>query len=457
MKPKYKILSFILLTVICTSMFLFLKIDETFYVRATTLEVEISRIFYLHPIKEMVINEFVELSAVSKSVGFDPCATSSVIVKFNYVDDIENNVIEEFGHEFNLHEPNCLCYELNIYSYILEENITLNDLIKLNQSDLVEYVEPDYVVNILANTTNAWGLNNITYKGIDINVTKVWEKTKGNNNIIVAVIDTGVDYNHPDLKNNIWKSTREIPNNGIDDDRNGYIDDIYGWNFASENNDVSDHDSHGTHVAGIIAASNNDIGMVGVAPNVKIMPLNVFRGRAGSASSIIKAIVYAKTNGASIVNMSLTTAGYDQSLRDTMAYASDIIFVSAAGNNSQSNNIYPKYPANYDLPNNISVASIDQNGDLSSFSNYGSTTVHLAAPGDRIYSTLPNGKYGYKSGTSMATPYITGVSALIKSVYPNDTPLQIKRRVLSTVKKLNTLQGKVSSGGLVDAGKACGF
>jgi len=450
---KLKILPFILLIITCTSMILFSKLDETFYVNAITND-DISNIFHLTPIKEMVINEFMELNAVSKQDVFDPCATSSIIVKFN---PINNNVIEEYENEYNLPERCRLCEELNLYFYDLEDNITLDTLIKLNKSDLVEYVEADYLVTTAAETTTSWGLKNKNYEGIDINVLKVWEKTKGNQNIIVSVIDTGVDYNHLNLKNNIWENTREIPNNGLDDDENGYIDDITGWNFADNNNDTNDYDSHGTHVAGTIAASDNNNKMIGVAPNVKIMPLSVFNGKSGNISSIIKAINYAKVKGASIVNMSLTTTAYDQGLRDVIAISNSILFISAAGNNSQNNNLYPKYPANYDLPNNISVASIDQNGILSAFSNYGYTTVHIAAPGNEIYSTLPNNGYGYKSGTSMAAPYVAGVAALVKSVYPNYSPLQIKNRILLTVKKLNSLQGKVSSGGLIDARKACGF
>ena len=452
MKLKYKVLPFMLLIVTCTSMFFFSKLDNTFNNNAATAEIE--GISQLSPVKQLVINQFKKLSNFTLSNFHDPSFTNSVIVKFNAIRDGE---VKKFKNEFNLTDGIKLCDELNIYYYECDDYLTLDTLIDLNQSDLVEYVEADYAITPHAERDNLWGIRNQTYSGIDINVTKAWEKSKGNSNLIVAVIDTGVDYNHPDLKNNIWRNAREISNNGIDDDGNGYVDDISGWNFAENNNNLNDNNDHGTHVAGIIAASENGIGVVGVAPKVKIMPLIVFKGKSGNISSIIKAISYAKKNGASIVNMSLTTTAYDQSLRDIMATSTSILFVSAAGNDSQNNNLYPKYPANYDLPNNITVASINQNGALSSFSNYGYTTVHVAAPGNGIYSTLPNGKYGNKSGTSMAAPYVTGVAALVKSVYPSYSPSQIKSRILSTVKKLNSLQGKVSSGGLVDAGKACGF
>lgn len=452
MKLKNKILPFILTIVICTSMFFFSKLDNTFNSSAVTSK--IINISQLSPTKQLVINQFNKLSNIALSNFHDPSSTNCVIVKFNA---IHNGEIKKFENEFNLTGRLELYEELNIYGYEFDDYLTLDTLIELNQSDLVEYVEADYTITPHAEMDNLWGLKNQVNSGIDINITKAWEKSKGNSNLIIAVIDTGVDYNHPDLKNNVWINPREIATNGKDDDENGYIDDIFGWNFADDNNNPNDEDGHGTHVTGIIAASENNIGMVGVAPKVKIMPLKIFKGSSGSISSIIRAISYAKRNGASIVNLSLTTTAYDQSLRDIMATSTDILFISAAGNDSQNNNLHPKYPANYDLSNNIVVASINQNGTLSSFSNYGYTTVHVAAPGNSIYSTLPNGKYGYKNGTSMSAPYVTGVAALVKSIYPSYSPSQIKNRILSTVKKLSSLQGKVSSGGLVDASKACGF
>lgn len=451
MKSKRKILSIMLLIITCTSMVLFSKLDESFYCSATTLNV--ANVSDLSYVKQLVINTFYELSNVTTESFHDPCSTYGVIAKFNTIDTSE---IEGFEDEFKLSDGIQICDELNLYRYEFESYITLNTLVELNQCDLVEYVEADYIVTPQAEISNSWGLKNQTYTGIDINVNKAWQKTKGSRSVVVAVIDTGVDFSHADLRTNIWLNSKEIANNGKDDDRNGYVDDILGWNFADNNNYPIDDDGHGTHVAGIIAARENNIGMVGIAPNVRIMPLDVFRGRSGSISSIIKAVKYAKSNGATIVNMSLTTTGYQQSLKDLMATASNILFVSASGNDAQNNNIYPKYPTNFNLPNNISVGSIEKNGTWSAFANYG-TSVHIAAPGGSIYSTLPNNRYGYKGGTSMAAPHVAGVAALVKSAYPNYTPAQIKNRLTSTSTKLSSLKGRVSSGGLVNAGKACGF
>lgn len=447
MKLKYKIMTVILVSIICTSIFLFSKLDETLYYSATT-----PNISHLSGIKQLVINEFKELSTISTASFHSSSSTNSIIVKFN---EISNGEVDEFEDEFSIFNGVKLCDNLNIYCYQFKNNITLEILIELNQSDLVEYVEADYIVTPHTEIDKSWGLENQDYDNIDINVTEAWKKTKGNENLVVAVIDTGVDYKHPDLKENIWTNTKEIPNNNKDDDKNGYIDDTLGWSFAKNNNTPTDNDGHGTHVAGIIAATENDIGVVGIAPNIKIMPLDVFNGRLGSISLIIKAINYAKNNGASIINMSLTTTGYEQSLKDVIQKSSNTLFVCAAGNASQNNNEYPRYPASFNLPNNISVASINQDGELSSFSNYGQSSVHIAAPGAKIYSTLPNKKYGYKSGTSMAAPHVTGTAALIKSICPSYTPAEIKSKILTNVKKMGTLKGIVTSGGLVDAGKAC--
>ncbi len=257
---------------------------------------------------------------------------------------------------------------------------------------------------------------------------QLWQYTKGED-AVVAVIDTGVDYNHEDLKDNIWNNVDEIAGNGIDDDKNGYVDDTRGWDFVDnagfncissedcngEDNNPMDVNTHGTHVSGIIAANqNNNVGISGIAPKAKIMPLRAGYSTGASAflstSDIIQAITYAIDNDADVINMSFAGAELDV-LDDILDLADSvgIVLVAAAGNNGSST---PTYPAA--LPQVIAVGSIADNDTKSSFSNYG-TWVDIVAPGSWIMSTTPGNQYGIKSGTSMASPHVAGIAALIKS------------------------------------------
>ena len=310
---------------------------------------------------------------------------------------------------------------------------------------------------------------------IDMNIWDAWaayplskEETR---TIIIAVIDTGVDYRHPDLKDQMWVNPNEIPDNGIDDDGNGYIDDIYGWDFF--NNDASvchytetahgyttnpdDNDNHGTHIAGIIAATaNNSIGISGVASNVnvKIMSLKIHGGTtsSGSVSNAIKAIQYAEAMGATICNLSWGTTTYSQALELTIRESS-MLFVTAAGNNGINNNSTPVFPASLRLPNLISVGYINSNGYLDSSSNYGVSTVDIAAPGEKIYSTLV-GTYGYSNGSSMAAPHVTGLAAMIYAYHSNIYPAQVKELIINTMMPLETLDGYLINPGIPNAGAA---
>jgi len=289
--------------------------------------------------------------------------------------------------------------------------------------------------------------------------------------IVVAVIDTGIDYRHPDLRDNMWTNPNEIPDNGIDDDGNGYIDDIHGWDFY--NNDATichyvetangyavnpdDNDNHGTHIAGIIAAAaNNSIGISGVASNVniKIMSLKIHGGStsSGSVANAIKAIHYAESMGADICNLSWGTLNYSQSLELTIRESS-MLFVTAAGNNGINSNSTPMFPASLRLPNLISVAYITSDGVLAEDSNYGVSTVDIAAPGSDIYSTLVGG-YGYSSGTSMAAPHITGLAAMIYAYQENIYPAQAKELIINSLTPLDSLTGLLIHPGIPNAGEA---
>ncbi len=414
----------------------------------------------LSQVKQDIIDEFKKQESRISLLEGDGFSDNSIIVK--YANDISENEKLDFEKNNGLKMLKVLNRNLNMYLYALPLNVlmSLEILNNINKSTVIEYAEPNYNTILIQSSDPyynlLWPLKNNSYPGIDINVENAWLKTKGRESVIVAVLDTGVDFTHEDLKDNMWKNDKEIPNNGIDDDKNGYIDDIYGWDFHNNNNDLTDDNSHGTHVAGTIAAVENTIGVIGVAPLVKIMPIKIFgsNGEINSFSDIILAIEYAYNNGATVANMSFGGIGKSTSLYDEMEYASSILFVSAAGNRGANNDTTPVYPASYELTNNIAVASIDKNGALSTFSNYGAINVDVAAPGSDIISTIPGNKYAYKSGTSMASPHVAGVAALIKSYDLNVNPERIKDILIASDTKLSSLSGKIVSGGMINTDAA---
>ena len=331
----------------------------------------------------------------------------------------------------------------------------------------VEYIEPNYiykssVVPNEANMFNLWGLNNYGQQGgrsdVDIDAPEAWDVTTGSNTVIVGVVDTGIDYNHIDLVNNIWTNPNEIANNGIDDDANGYVDDIHGMNAINNSGNPMDDENHGTHCAGTIGASgNNNLGIVGVNWNVKLVGLKFLDGNgSGTTSDAIKAIDYAinlKQRGINIraLNNSWGGSGFSSALQDAIIRAKNvgILFLAAAGNESSNNDNTASYPANYKISNVISVAAIDRNGNLASFSNYGTQSVDVAAPGVSIISTIRGNQYAYYNGTSMATPHVTGLAALILSHLPNLTVQELRSRIIGTVKPLQSLTGVIKYPGIV--------
>jgi hypothetical protein len=319
----------------------------------------------------------------------------------------------------------------------------------------VAYVQPDYQVSAtyVPDDTQFGSQNDL---GV-IQATAAWDVATGTGTTIVAVIDTGVDYNHPDLAANIWTNPGEVPGNGVDDNQDGYVDDVHGFDFVNYDGDPMDDHSHGTHVAGTIGAvGNNGLGIAGVTWNVQIMALKFLNSSgSGSTSNAISALNYAVSHGAKISNNSWGGGGYNQALYDAInsARARGHIYVAAAGNNASSNDSTPFYPASYDLSNVISVAATDNNDNLASFSNYG-LSVSLAAPGVGILSTMPGGGYGYKNGTSMAAPHVAGALALIWDAHPTWTYQQVINQVLSTADVLPSLQGKVGSGGRLNLAAA---
>jgi subtilisin family serine protease len=310
--------------------------------------------------------------------------------------------------------------------------------------------------------------------GADISAMRAWAVTTGSDQVVVAVLDSGVDYSHPDLANNIWTRPQIIkayqdddltsngPTNGRVDDS---IDDVHGFNFVDDNEDPMDDNGHGTHCAGIIGAEgDNETGIAGVNWNVKIMPLKFMDADGtGTTKDAIEAINYVIDRKRAGVNVRIISASWgstakSRALEDVIRKAFDegILFVAAAGNSSSNNDQTPHYPSSYNLGNVVSVAALDRNDQLASFSNYGAKSVHIAAPGQEILSTWLEHGFAEKQGTSMATPFVSGVAALILAENPKMSVDDLRARLLKSVDVLPALKGKVTSAGRINAAKAVG-
>lgn len=312
-----------------------------------------------------------------------------------------------------------------------------------------------------------WALNNLGQDGgkvrADIDALKAWLTTRGSEKVVVAVLDTGVDYTHEDLVSNMWLRPESLPQYA--DDELGSFDDVHGFDADTNAADPMDENGHGTHCAGIIGAEgDNNAGITGINWNVTIMPLKFLgRGGFGTTKNAIEAINYAidrKQKGVNVrvINASWGSTSYSRALEDTIRAAGEqgILFVAAAGNSSTDNDKRAHYPSNYDLPNVISVAALDRTDAMASFSNFGAKTVHIAAPGRDIRSTWLGNAYRDASGTSMAAPQVAGVAALILANEPNLSVEKLRERILKAVDKVDSLNGKVSSGGRLNAAKAVG-
>ncbi len=318
----------------------------------------------------------------------------------------------------------------------------------------VSEVEYNYIFT-LSNIPNdpqfssLWGLHNTGQSGglddADIDAVEAWDITTGDS-VVVAVIDTGIDYNHPDLAANVWVNTSEIPGNGVDDDGNGYIDDIHGYDFFNNDGDPLDDNNHGTHVSGTIAAvGNNGIGIVGVNWNAQVMGLKFLgaNGR-GDTQSAVSAVAYAIEMGATVINNSWGGSSFSQSLKDAVLDANDagILFVASAGNNSKDNDSAPSYPTSYDVPNVLSVAAIDRLDAIARFSNFGRDSVDIGAPGVDILSTITNSRYAAFNGTSMAAPHVSGAAALLLDDNPGLDAISLKALLTGTSVAIESLASK---------------
>jgi len=366
----------------------------------------------------------------------------------------------------------------------LPSDLPVREAIAVYEDDPnIEYAEPDFLLQPaqMAPTPNdpgynrLYGLNNTGQTGgtadADIDAPEAWNTTTGSAGTVVAVIDEGIDTSHPDLQDNLWTNPGEIAGNGVDDDRNSYVDDVNGFDFANNDPTVYDPDpvtgtgdEHGTHVAGTIAAAgNNAVGISGVAWDAQIASLKFLGADGGYTSDAVEAINYAVAEGMPISNNSWGGGGYSQSLRDAIARADTAghLFVAAAGNGGSdgvgdNNDTTAHYPSNYDLPNVISVAASDSRDVIAPFSNYGATSVDLAAPGVGIYSTVPGNAYASYNGTSMATPHVSGVAALLETQNLFRDDAATKDAILRSVDPKANLTGKVASGGRLNAAAALG-
>jgi len=321
----------------------------------------------------------------------------------------------------------------------------------------VEYAEPNYRVQAYAVPGDPyypqlWGM-------AKINAPAAWDTSTGSGEVVIAVIDSGIDINHSDLKGNLWVNVAELNGSkGVDDDGNGYVDDLYGYNAITGGGDLTDNVGHGTHVAGTIGATgNNGVGVAGVNWNVRIMACKFLDATGGgSTAEAIACLHYVadmKRRGVNIVatNNSWGGPAYSRALQDAIDAQRDILFITAAGNDGTNSDLTPTYPANFDLPNVVAVAASTSADSLATYSQYGRRTVHLTAPGDAIYSTSPGNGYATHSGTSMAAPHVTGLAALIKATHPTADWRGIKNLLLSAGAPLPALAGKTVTGRQIDA------
>lgn len=308
-----------------------------------------------------------------------------------------------------------------------------------------------------------WGLSNVGQSeptkgvpGADIDALKAWEIHKGDRKIKIAVIDTGIDYNHPDLKDNIWNNEAELKGTaGIDDDNNGYVDDIYGYDFANNDSDPMDGHGHGTHCSGTIGAvHNNGIGVAGVMDEVSLVAIKFLSDTgSGTTEAAILAIDYATKLNVDIMSNSWGGGGFSQLLKESIERAKNkgIIFVAAAGNSAQNNDDRPNYPSSYEVSNIVGVAAHTIDDQLANFSSYGPRTVHLAAPGKNIVSTVRNGSYATYSGTSMSTPHVSGGLGLLLAKEGRFSHEELKERLIKTSFSTRSMKRKSISQGRLNA------
>ena len=407
-------------------------------------------------------------SVIARDLGADDMALDRIIVTFS---DPEALVASKLAQAPWMNQVIATLPVINGALMRVENGGSVqaiwNAVVEWSSRPGVTYAQPDFRGQILStfpndsDFSNLWGMHNTGQTGgtsdADIDAPEAWDLFTGTSTVVVAGIDTGIDYTHQDLVDNMWTNDGEVPDNFIDDDGNGVVDDVYGFNAVNNSGDPMDDHGHGTHTAGTFGGvGNNSIGVAGVVWDVEIMALKWIASNGnGFTSDAIECIDYMtdmKVNhGVNIVasNNSWRVSSYDQALYDAIAAsnAAGIVFVAAAGNYSSDNDVTPVYPASFDLPGIISVAATDHNDLKADFSNWGATTVDLGAPGVNTYSTLPGNSYGYASGTSMASPHVAGAVAFIKGLDPSLTVAEVKEIILGNVDPIPALAGITVTGG----------
>jgi subtilisin family serine protease len=411
---------------------------------------------------------------LSKTEGKNPSIVmNEMVIRFNQ--GMSEAEIKKFLIDQNISIKKYIA-ALHYHVLSLPDGMTYYDALALLKSKKMLYeVEPNYIIPVKAIPNDPyfamqWGLNNSGGSGVadaDIDAPEAWNFSAGSSEVVIAVIDTGVDYTHEDLAANVWNNPHEIPGNNIDDDGNGFIDDVIGWDFVNKtsgnpdedyidpDNDPSDRHGHGTHVAGIIAAvANNSKGIAGLAYNCKIMPVRAgYMDQSGEgiieSADAAQGILYAAENGAKVINISWGDYVESTLIKEAISIATSegAVICSSAGNDNTKNLMYPAASNN---PAIIAVGATDNNDNRAVFSNYGGW-VHVSAPGKDIYSTKPGNTYGYMSGTSMATPYVSALAAIIFSTFPEINPLEVKARIMNSVDVLNSLESKNMTSGRINA------
>jgi len=394
-------------------------------------------------------------NAQSQEAAFRP---GEVIVKFKSevstasINSVLSNAGIQIAREFS---------DISVYKCTISGDKAVHTAVaECNADPNIEYAEPNYIYRTFKTPddprfSDLWNLTMIS-------APEAWDLQTGDRANIVGVIDTGIDLDNEDLEANIWKNPGESgdgkESNGIDDDSNGFVDDYRGWDFINDDNNPDDDNNHGTHVSGTLGAvGDNGIGIVGVNWEVSIMALKFLDANgSGSLDDALGAILYATNNGAKVLSNSWGGGGFSKSLEDAIQFANDngVLFIAAAGNAGTDNDSSPSYPASYEVENVIAVANNTSSDRLSNRSNFGKNSVDLSAPGTDILSTVRNNGYQRFSGTSMATPHVSGAAALIWAQYPGISSNQVKIRLLGSVDRKPAYTGKVATGGRLNVHKA---
>lgn len=414
---------------------------------------------------------FPQVPLPKNSLGLPAHAPNTVLVAFKPSVSREDRyrLFEQLGLEVDKKALNPYFFRLHLSKEALGRGATLESTLKaLLVDQRVRVAERDWIVTIQQTYPNdprfneLWGLHNVGQTGgtvdADIDAPFAWAQQTGSPSVKVAVIDTGIDYTHPDLAANCWTNPGEIPGNGIDDDGNGYVDDVRGYDFVNGDGDPMDDHSHGTHCAGTIGAKgNNGIGVVGVCWNVSLIGVKFLSaGGSGTTSDAVLAVDYARIVGANVMSNSWGGGGFSQLLLDAIlrAESAGILFVAAAGNSASNLDGSSFYPASYltNLSTGMAVGASTHNDDRAGFSSYGANTVHIFAPGENILSTVPfalnASGYDVFSGTSMATPHVAGAAALLKAHFAGDSMAQVKLRLMNSAEAVPALAGLSLSGRL---------